>query len=203
MCPTSVQMHVYHFHRVWRHLLVLFLLESSPWTGPTSLGGSPCWTRAMSHKKIPGWWPERTACKWSWKASAAHKHHPPESSQGNAGWREGWTPARHTALSSKGNNVTCHSPVGIGWSDEEDADQLGEHDGVGQVRAEDPEGQRSAVQVGEWGSYSPYDHYGEADHPLQLFLWYLNRTPKLIFPKISTQTFKNSAFWPTLFLPDA
>lgn len=103
----------------------------------------------------------------------------------------------------KGNNVTCHSPVGIGWSDEEDADQLGEHDGVGQVRAEDPEGQRSAVQVGEWGSYSPYDHYGEADHPLQLFLWYLNRTPKLIFPKISTQTFKNSAFWPTLFLPDA
>lgn len=101
MCPTSVQMHVYHFHRVWRHLLVLFLLESSPWTGPTSLGGSPCWTRAMSHKKIPGWWPERTACKWSWKASAAHKHHPPESSQGNAGWREGLTPARHTALSSQ------------------------------------------------------------------------------------------------------
>jgi len=66
------------------------------------------------------------------------------------------------------HQVAQRRPVAVGDLEEEDADQLGEHDGVGHVHAHQPEDQDAVVQEGEGGAGQAHHHHGDTDHPLHL-----------------------------------
>lgn len=61
---------------------------------------------------------------------------------------------------------THSSSTAVGHLEEEDADQLGEHDGVRHVHTHKPEDQHAAVQEGETSSSQTHGHYRDADDPL-------------------------------------
>lgn len=73
------------------------------------------------------------------------------------------------------NSEARDGSIAVGNSEEEDADQLREHDGKGQVCAQDPEGHDMAVQVRQRGSHNPHDQYGDVNHPWQLSVRGLQR----------------------------
>lgn len=60
--------------------------------------------------------------------------------------------------------------VRVGDVEEQDADELRQHEGVGEVGAEQPDHQDAVVQEGERRAGQTHHHHRDPDHPLDLLL---------------------------------
>lgn len=58
--------------------------------------------------------------------------------------------------------------MAIGYVEEENADKLGENDGVGYIRAQQPKKHDAIVSEGQRRASQAHKHHSDADHPLEL-----------------------------------
>lgn len=101
------------------------------------------------------------------------------SREAEDGWyAELWLSAEHPQEDAHG--AAQHGPVTVGDAEEEDADELRQHEGVGEVRAKDPDHQDAVVQEGERSTGQSHDYHGQPDHPLDLLLGRLRPQDALI-----------------------
>ena len=74
--------------------------------------------------------------------------------------------AQHPQQHARG--AAHNGPVTVRDGEEEDADELRQHERVGEVGAEQPDHQDAVVQEGERGAGQADHHHRDPDHPLDL-----------------------------------
>lgn len=79
-----------------------------------------------------------------------------------------WLPAQQSQQHA--SHAAQNSPITVGDFKEEDADELWQHEGVGEVGSKHPHHQDAVVQEGERRAGQAHHNHRDPDHPLDLLL---------------------------------